>query len=340
MDTNIKNEFIIYNEFNDELIKNWKNLYDKGANYNLSYEWCSLWFKYFGKNKKLNIITLWENNELKLLAPFYSFRERLFLIGTKPDLYDEFNILHEDIKAFNKFHDYISANQLEISFNHINCESEIAKTLIKKISSISRKNLSSVTETKPVINNEFKPKRKLKDDIKRCQNNAKKYYEDEVIFEYSTERTPETIEEFIKLHTNRWNGGILVKKEGVSDFIREILKNKEISTLSRLYLKNSNKTVAYHLGYLDSNKVFWSSMPSYNIEYKPISPGKVLLFNLISECFEKNVIKFDFGRGSEPYKNWFANDENILFNIKTYNKRVNMVKIKTLIEKILNKIYG
>jgi hypothetical protein len=158
----ILNEFKVFYDFNDEnLIKNWKTLYNKGANYNLSYEWCNIWFKHFVKRKKPYIITLWKNNELKLLAPFYIKNGRLTLIGTKPDLYDEFNILYETIEYIDELINYIQNNKLEINFKYINSESEIGKIIIKRFSQRGIRQVSHVLETKPIIIKEkFNFKRK------------------------------------------------------------------------------------------------------------------------------------------------------------------------------------
>ncbi len=45
----IPDGFRVFKTFDDlNLINGWKALYNKGANYNLSYEWCKIWFKHFG----------------------------------------------------------------------------------------------------------------------------------------------------------------------------------------------------------------------------------------------------------------------------------------------------
>lgn len=336
----MQNNFKIYTEINDELIKIWQDFYNKGAGYSLSPEWCQLWFKYFKKTRSLYIITLWEEDEIKLLAPFYIYKNRLSLIGTKPDMYDEFNILSLDDSYTNKLFDYIFSNKLEINFKHVNSESKFGKVLIKYLSGKSIKYISHVTELKPYLNKPFEPKRKLKDDIKRCKNNAVKLYEDELVFEYNVEDRKAFVEEFLSLHKKRWKGGMLVKKANLEKFIEDMLVNTSLITFSRLSLKNQNKSVAFHAGYLDSDNVFWSGMPVYDTDFKAISPGKVLLNDLISETFNKDVEKFDFGRGSEAYKSWFAKEEAILFNVETYHNRIFVIKIRKFIEKILKKISG
>jgi len=329
--------FKVFHGFDDEiLIKNWKNLYNKGANYNLSYEWCNIWFKHFGKKQKLYIITLWKNNELKLLAPFYIRGGRLTLIGTKPDLYDEFNILYEKSENIDELVDYIQHNKLDVNFRYVSSESEFGKTIIKRFSQRGIRQVSHVLETKPVaIKNTFSFKRKQKDDNIRCKNNAVKLFGEGLKFEYQADRKKEYVEEFIEFHKARWGGGLFDKKPKIADFLQDLVLNTNFAVLSRLSLEKSDKTVAYHFGFMDSAKKFWSSMPTYDINYKQISPGKVLLYDLISHVFSENVEKFDFGRGSEPYKSWFCNYEEILFNITTFQTKKNIMKIRNFINKIL-----
>ena len=354
INTAIPDGFKAFHNFNDEILSNnWKKLYNKGANYNLSYEWCSIWFKHFGKKQKLYIITLWKSNELALLAPFYIRGGRLTLIGTKPDLYDEFNILYNKTDNIDELIGYLQHNKLEINFRYVNCESEFGKTIVKRFSQRGIRQVSHVLETKPVIlKDKFGFKRKQKDDNTRCKNNAVKLFGEALKFEFQAERKKEYVEEFIEFHKARWGGGLFSKKPKIADFLQDLVLNTDFSILSRLSLEKSNKTVAYHFGFMDSAKKFWSSMPTYDINYKQISPGKVLLYDLISEIFSleakedaengkarslspNNTEKFDFGRGSEPYKNWFSNYEEILFNITTFQTKKNIMKIRNFINKIL-----
>lgn len=333
----IADGFKVFHNFYDEnLINSWNILYNEGANYNLSPDWCRIWFKYFGKNQQLHIVTVWKNNKLRLLAPLYLKGGRLNLIGTKPDLFDEFNILYEKPQLIDEFIEYIQNNSLDVNFRYVNCESEFGKILIKRFSQKGIKQVSQVLETKPVIIKEkFSFKRKQKDDNVRCKNNTAKLFDENLKFEFQTEKTPEYVQQFIEFHKARWSGGMFVKKAKLTDFIEDLILNTDFTVLSRLYLEKSNKTIAFHLGFMDSSKKFWSSMPAYDINYRQISPGKVLLYDLISYVFENNFIKFDFGRGSEPYKNWFCNYEEILFNISTFQNKKTVMKVRNLINKIL-----
>ena len=342
-----KKEFIglnygikVFEELDEALVSVWQDFYNKGANYNLSPEWCQLWFKYFAKKQKLHIITFWEDRDLKLLAPFQIYRDRLSLIGTKPDLYDEFNILYQDSKYIDKLLEYIDQNKFEINFRHVNSETEIAKHLIKRFYAKGVKQISHVTETKPYIYGSFSTQKTVESDIKRCRKNTVKHYKEDYSFEYSVENKQDFIDEFIAFHTYRWNGGMFIKKANLINFFKDVLLNTNSAVLSRLYFSESNKNAAFGFGYLDSSNKYWYSMTAYNHEYKKVSPGKVMLFEMINETFNKGMVYFDFGRGSEAYKNWFSNRESILFNIATYKHRIMVVKIRNLVEKILKKIYG
>jgi hypothetical protein len=335
-----KNEIKVFGDFEESLVKHWQKLYEKGANYNLSPEWCAIWFKHFKKGKKLYIVTLWEDDELKFLAPLYLKGKRLFLTGTKPDVYDEFGLLYEDIKYVDDFIEYLTTQNLDVSFKHVNSSSEIAKLFIKRFASRGVMQISQITETKPFIKGEFVPSVNLKSDIKRCKNNAVKKFEQEFVFDFLAPKTDENIEEFIKLHTHRWNGGMFVKKANLIDFVRDILKNSDISVLSRLYMAENNDTAAYGIGYADSGKKYWLGMTAYNFDYKPVSPGKVIVNDLICETFNRGYGYFDFGRGSESYKSWFAGDEDVLFNISTYMNNRKYIKIRNFVDKMLKLVFG
>ena len=128
----IEQGFKIFYDFSD-IKPYWDELYAKGGNYNLSYNWCYIWYKNFSKSKRPYIITFWQNKKLVLLAPFYLKNNRLSLIGTKPDMYDEFGILCDDVKIIDRLIDYILGQSLEMNFKHVNAESVFAKKIVNVV---------------------------------------------------------------------------------------------------------------------------------------------------------------------------------------------------------------
>ena len=328
----------IYKNIDDELYKEWDELYKLGAGYNLSPFWCRTWLKYFGNPDKVKIITIWEEQKLQLLAPFYSRKNQLVLTGTKPDLYDEFNVLYREKKYLEKLLAYIVKNKYQLNFRHLDAESEFSKELIKYISGKGLNQQSHVDETKLFIKNNFDPPGYFKRDVERCKRNINKDTGNEYVFEFKAPKTDELISEFVKYHTQRWDGGMLENNSAIIEFLKENLKDNDATILSRLYLSQTGETVGLGIGYLDSNNKFTYSMTAYNNKYRKYSPGKVFLYELINAVFENGINCFDMGRGSEQYKSWVTDKQSILFSIKT-NNSTKYYKIHKFISKILDVIF-
>jgi len=333
------NGYKIYESFDEELKPHWEELYKKGGIYNLSLKWCELWWESFNKGKKIHIYTFWENKKLKLLVPFYIKSNRLFLIGTKPDIYDEFNILYENPKYIDKLVDYLVSCPYETGFKHVNSSSDFARKLINRFSGCGIYTVSQVTETKNRISEKIQQESSIKSDIKRCEKNLEKDLGDEFVFELAANKTQEFIQEFINFHKTRWNGGMLVKKANLEKFVRDVYFKDENMLLSRLYMKNTGETAAYCYGYIDSANVYWLSMTTHNHKYRKFAPGKVVLYRLVNSLKEKNINTLDFGRGSENYKNEFSDYQDVLFNIFSYKNKRKYIKVRNFIDKVLKLIY-
>ncbi|MFA6988699.1 MAG: GNAT family N-acetyltransferase [Candidatus Gastranaerophilaceae bacterium] len=336
--------FEIFHDFSDDLKPHWDNLYKKGGHYNLSFNWCQIWYKNFPKNKKPYIITFWQDKELLMLAPFYLKNNRLSLIGTKPDMYDEFGILCNDVKIMDKLTNYILQQGFEMNFKHINAESILAKKIINKIAAYGIAKNSGVSETELVLTESFSTERIVKSDIRRCKKHLFDDLKAEYIFEFAAEKNEKIIDELIKFHKFRWNGGMLEKKAGLENFVREITLNNDDLIISRLSISTTNETAAYCIGYInkkdESSTTYNASIATYNANFKKYAPGKILYFELITSAFQKGITKFGFGRGSEPYKRNFASDEQILFNLETYNNSKIFTKVKKLNDKLLRLIFN
>lgn len=333
----------IYNSFEDNILEtSWENLYSKGANYNLAPIWCKTWCKYYLKQNELFIFTVWDDSKLVLLLPLYKKGQKLLVIGSEPDLYDNLDILYTSDRYITKFLEYVIKENLDIDFRYINSESAFAKLLIKYLYQNNITYDSKIIDAKPRTNlQEFKPKSKEKSDIVRLKNRAKNNYKTSLLFEYEAVKSKEAINEFINIHKERWDGGPFINLSHFENFIHDIAKTNLV-LLSKLSLEN--KTVAYHFAYTDSYGYINSAIPSYSKIFDDISPGKILLYDILEASKDKGIQVFDFGRGAEGYKYWFSNESSILFHIKTYKGNHFLNRIKILINKVFSKmeriIYG
>lgn len=333
----------IYDNFEDEILVNeWNALFNKGANYNLAPIWCKTWCKYYLKQNELFIFTVWDDSKLVLLLPLYKKGQKLLVIGSEPDLYDNLDILYTSDRYITKFLEYVIKENLDIDFRYINSESAFAKLLIKYLYQNNITYDSKIIDAKPRTNlQEFKPKSKEKSDIVRLKNRAKNNYKTSLLFEYEAVKSKEAINEFINIHKERWDGGPFINLSHFENFIHDIAKT-DLVLLSKLSLEN--KTVAYHFAYTDSYGYINSAIPSYSKIFDDISPGKTLLYDILEASKDKGIQVFDFGRGAEGYKYWFSNESSILFHIKTYKRNHFLNRIKILINKVFSKmeriIYG
>lgn len=79
----------------------------------------------------------------------------------------------------------------------------------------------------------------------------------------------------------------------------------------------NDKPVAYHFGFLYNGTFLWYK-PSFDISLSKLSPGEVLLRNLLTNSKEKGAHIFDFGLGEESFKNRFATNKRKIENIGLY----------------------
>jgi len=70
-------------------------------------------------------------------------------------------------------------------------------------------------------------------------------------------------------------------------------------------LKGGDTTLGRHLGlrYKDYMN-YW--FPTYNVEARTVSPGRLLLWEILKSCNSSGVSNVDFGEGDAAYKKYFA----------------------------------
>ena len=266
----------------------------------------------------------------------YICRNILYLIGSNPDLFDSFDLLYTNEKYIKQFYDFVFTNNYNIDFRYLDADSVIAKNLIKYLYQNKIVYDSQIVDTKPRISfDTFKIKTKENSDIKRCKNRAIKKFNEELNFEIKIDKNENVLDEFISIHKERWGGGPFENIKKYDLFIKEISQT-DLVVISKLSIKSN--TVAYHFAYKDSNNILNSAIPSYSNKYNDISPGKILLYEVLDYSKNNDDKYFDFGRGAEEYKYWFSNESSILFHIKTHSNKNIIIKAKKFINRILNKL--
>jgi CelD/BcsL family acetyltransferase involved in cellulose biosynthesis len=75
------------------------------------------------------------------------------------------------------------------------------------------------------------------------------------------------------------------------------------------YLALNGETIAVHFGYLYRKERMYWYMPTYDSQYAAYSPGRVLIYHALKDCFANGLKVFDFTIGAEQYKYEWTGDE-------------------------------
>jgi len=86
--------------------------------------------------------------------------------------------------------------------------------------------------------------------------------------------------------------------------------------------------IAAHFGYVFSNHFFWYK-PAFEIELAKLSPGEVLLRELMLEMKSREIEYFDFTIGEEAFKARFATAEDQVADLVLCSTRLGRDIAKT-----------
>jgi len=310
------NNIKIYNEFNENLVDKWQKLFTElKGDYNLSPDWCFIWFKHFGnKNRKLFIYTVWEEDELKAVAPFYLSGKELNPIGTKPGFYDEFNLLSFSETYTKEIVTDIINKQLKTDLRLVNPESDFIKLLFREVENkrlFTKKIYFGSLKFK--ADTDFAFDKSFAHRIKRKITSSNNKFKEKLNFEFETDKNSGHFEEMLFWHKKKWT--VFRKKEN-EYFIKDMFYNTDLLFLSRLSHENSNNSISFQLSYRSFDKITITAS-SYNPVYEVVSPSLLIHYNFFNEGFKKGYSYIDFGIGAHAYKYNFANSASVIMSLKT-----------------------
>lgn len=104
-----------------------------------------------------------------------------------------------------------------------------------------------------------------------------------------------------------------------SNFYFNLIKKKSGDLVHFSFLSLGDEVISMHLG-IKNKKQYIYLLPTYSPKYQNFSPGRIHLFELFKYCDETSIVKFDFSVGSEGYKKYFCNSEEVIYiNYKSFN---------------------
>lgn len=307
-------------QFSEEWLQFWQN--NVHATPFNSPQWLLPWLKYFGESNPYLITVKYQNNLIACI-PLYIFtspygERQLKLIGTGNS--DYLDILVDEafavdiIKALLNFIRNYKEKFDICEFYGQRDHSFLIKNMNRFSGIIVRDDVSPVAD----LNEDFdKYIKRLSAQFRKNTYRAVKQLTSKGfnILKADQFNYDGFMQKLLELHKSEWNArkqqGVLQDpkvQEFLNDSISEYLKTGHV----RLYaLKSGDDYAAIDIIFNVRDTAYFY-IGGYNIEFDKFSPGSVLLWEIIEDCIENGIKRFDFLKGSEPYKyRWGAADVQI-----------------------------
>lgn len=328
-------------EYNDflELENNWKYIFEKCGAKNIftSWEWCSLWWKYYGQNQKLMVLVVKDGEEIIGIVPLMLsdgnsstlWRPRIRFIGEDIADYMDFLIPRDNKKVVKVIANFlIKLNNWEvIDLKRIPETSPNLIPIKECIAELNYPHVFRVSSISPFIKIEtrwddyYKSISKgLKQDIRTALNKFKLL--GEINFETFDENALKSVlDTFSTLHKKRQSNKIgqsLFETQTNRNFFYDLaftFTRRGWADISALKINDRVISVVFTFKYKGT---FFYWIPAFDLEFSKYSPAKVHLQNLLKNCFEQSYKEFDFMRGDEDYKSRWANNVINNYEIKIF----------------------
>ncbi len=117
------------------------------------------------------------------------------------------------------------------------------------------------------------------------------------------------LEGFFAQHIERWKGSLspsLFLNGQAKEFYRRMVQALPQEWITFTMLQWNGQVLGYHLGFSYGKRFIWYK-PTFNVAFAAHSPGQVLLQEVMEHAYAQGFEEFDFGVGTEAYKNRFGN---------------------------------
>jgi len=353
-----------------ELLKlkhEWDNLHEESDIDHpfLTFEWISCFWRSYGKDKELIILTAREGGKMVGIAPLMKTRitHRGFRFKAVTFIADYFHtsragfILSGNKKeALTAMIEYLrKTDSLDdvCLFPYLVKDSEneilLSDTLLNKI---QKNHITIPCLVSPYIkinqswDNYFKTRSKnFCDNFTKLNNRYKRAGNFEII-KYTDRDIEEAIQELLSVSRNTWqydNGTAIASTEANIEFYSSFIKKAAVRGWLNLWiLRKNDKPIAFVYDLVYKDKEF-GIKTGYDKEYCKDSPGEYLIGNIIKKCFDDGMTEFEMLGGPNSYKlRWTtlsrAHIKYMMFGNTLYGKLLRFAELSLI--PALRKIWG
>lgn len=295
----------------------------------LTHEWLSTWWKHFGEGKKLNILLIEKQNRVIGIIPLMrtEYRIGLFRVRALETIGSEYCNYVGLVRSGNGeeaittliayLEDELVKNRLVLLLDLVPEDSKVL-ALLRSGSHLFSNNLASqerVTTLAPYVAlpatwDEYyhSLSRNLRKQLRRASHSLQAAHS--VQFqECNEDNLKYMLSEFFDLHQNRWsfvNTGRWFSDPGMRAFYGDIATQfikKGWLHFSSLNIDGRMANAKY--GYVYNHK-FYAVTVARDTRYSEYSIGHLHDKFLIEEMIGRQLKEFDYSRGDEPYKFYWA----------------------------------
>lgn len=309
-----------YNQEFYNLKDEWNALLVQSGSNNvfLTWEWLYNWWQVYGKEKKLKIVVLRENDELKAIAPlfqnlFLSLKRLQFIgsYGVGSDYLDFILYPGREEELLPEIMAYLDSQRKDWDILHITDISEHSKSIevLKKQKAfhvIRRKHTTCPYLKLPSTWNELN--RSFTQNMRYDLNRKQRKFEKENNGKFAAITEKKQLEE-------AWNNFILLNKKRMkekdimSPFCDKLFNEFHANVfpilfdrgMLRLYSLELEKPIGYIYIIKYVEKYFFYQI-GFDPDWNRLSPGMLLFRYSIERAISEGAKEFDFLQGEEEYK--------------------------------------
>jgi CelD/BcsL family acetyltransferase involved in cellulose biosynthesis len=331
-----------------EIRSSWDTLLEaaEAASVFMSWEWNHNWWKYYGRNHGMRIITVWEQGHLKAVLPLYLQVSKLLrfwnltcvrLIGTggdtSPDylgpILDRATSTHTIELLLTYLFDQIPEwNVLLLS--DLDRNTDFYRELARQCDMRGYRRTESVSASiafapLPATWDEYlaSVNGDRRNTIRRTRRKIESGHQGRFYAVTDEDQLDGVLASLIELHHQRWQGhpdGHAFSTPEYVAFHRDVIHDCARRGWIRFYCLEANGTrIAVFYCYRFRNQIFYFQA-GFNPDHERLRPGLVLIGYAIEHAIEEGNTVFDFLRGDHAYKTQWGKSQRETYTLAAFRQ--------------------
>jgi CelD/BcsL family acetyltransferase involved in cellulose biosynthesis len=326
------------------LRKDWNNTLKKSDEDNIfsTWEWLSIWWKHFGKQRRLFVQLVKKRNNVLAIAPLMLTTYRIFrfnlskieFIGTGFSDYCNFLLTEEKETSLKLFLNRIRNHTIEWDCLDLKQIPETATylSLLRKLEhgrSIFSERPASTCYYMCLPDSWKMFKANIRRKTRREQERTLRRLTEDYRVDFKTyndvDSAKEAVKMFFELHQRRWlskRSKGMVSSSAVQSFFLDVCKCfAENGWLNLSFLMANDEPISALLGF-EYNGKYYAYLSGFDPAYYEYSPGNLLVMHVAEDCVRRKFKEFDFLRGSESYKRLWTSSNRKNIELKYMKRRI------------------